>query len=288
MMQILVVAFDEERADLARGEDVDDRSGVDVLEHLAVRRRGERARERDEAAHVELPAEARGVPREHVEVERIGLERDGLVQPELVEHARHDRLGPERRVLPRVEVKAHALEAILVRRIAGAARAGAALGDPQHSVLVRSELARDRGGGAGIDRQRPQLLRAPPGGVEEDADAHVAGAGLDDGELARRELGLHVAPLGQPRLRQRQAKLVAGEQGKCAEGFVERGVLRRGDRPGLRIEGDGGDRRTERADDAPRVLDPAQRASWPALSSVFRARTETLRTGCSVNTDRYN
>ena len=120
MMHQTVVALDEQRADLARAQHVDVRASVHSGERLAMGARCARARRRDEAAHVEATSEDRSMACEHVEVERIGEQCRRLVGRELVEHARHHRLGPERRVLARVEVQPRPFEALLV---AGVSRA---------------------------------------------------------------------------------------------------------------------------------------------------------------------
>ncbi len=138
-----VLSLDEERPHLARAEHVDREPGVHAGERLAVRGGAARAHRGDEAAHVEAASEHGGVARQDVQVEGIREHARRPVHGELVQHAGHDRLGPEARVLPRVQVEPRPLEAIVVARVACAAGPRASLRDPQHRIAVGPELARE-------------------------------------------------------------------------------------------------------------------------------------------------
>ena len=116
-----------------------------------------------------------------------------------------------------------AFEAILVAGIARAARAGPALGSPEHGVTPVCVGRRD-----GVHRERAAFLLAPPFRLEERADARRA-ADLDHGDRARGELGFHVAAFGEPLLRQGRAQPVAGEERQLREPRGERLVVRQGE-----------------------------------------------------------
>jgi hypothetical protein len=76
-----------------------------------------------------------------------------------------------------------------------------------------------------MDLERATLLRAPPSSIEEDPDARVGRAGLDDGDGAGRKLGLCVAPLGEPRLRKRRPDALTRQQRKPREHLGDRTIL---------------------------------------------------------------
>ena len=240
VVQPPIVALHEENAHVARAVELEHRPVERVADSLEVSPRRERVGELHERAHVDPTPVLLREARERCQVERVALEADGLVTPELVEHPRLVLGRPVHGVGPLVQKEQVVVDALLVRQVADVARPQPARGRRQHALAVRSPVgAVHRARDERVRPHRARFLPVPPALVPQDAHPLARGsARLHEIERARGDVGAHVAPGRDPLLGQRGAHVLLGQYGQSRESLRERSAAHRRGIRGLSVERD--------------------------------------------------